>query len=418
MTAATSDKYKILVFPYTHALSHLSRPLSVAKFFQARGADVLFAGGTPKLKFIKEEGFDVLPLKEPDPDLLFNNIRRGKLQFIDTKTIYEMIKNELALINHYRPDLLLSDGRFTAPISAQISRVPHAAIVNVSSTEFRALPYVPFCKKVNFMKSGDFAASILRRINLYFEMIVFDNAMRVFKNISKSEKLPKRVTATNCLTGADLTLLADIPEYFPARNLPDNYFYIGPLTWKSSTALPRPNWWPVDRKDRRLVYITMGTTGEVDFFPIVKKMVLSSRLVAIITTGGQVDGIENVPGRLYVEPYMDGDMVAEACDLVICHGGNGTIYQALSHGKPIIGLPTLPDQSFNMRRVEALGVGKTISFKKFVKAPDLLLKAIEAVFADYSTYQRNAEKLKSIIKQYDGAKLGAEVILNFLNQRR
>ena len=374
MTISSEHKYKILVLPYTHTLSHLSRTLAVGKALRERGAELAFGGQSPRTDLIEQEGFTVFPLAEPDPDLLFNNIRQGKLKFIDNGPIQKMMDDDLALLKSYRPDMVLSDGRFTAPMSSQAAGIPHAAIVNVSSTEYRALPYVPLLKTLNKRERHGKVMTMLRHFNLFLEMAVFNNSMPVFKKITKSKNLAAPVTATNCLAGANLTLLADIPEYFPSRRLPVNYHYIGPLTWKQGGSIPPPNWWPVDKKNRRLVYITMGTTGEVDFFPIVKKLVLSSEITAIMTTGGQVNGIEHVPGRFYVEQFIDGDLVAEACDLVICHGGNGTIYQALGQGKPVIGIPTLPDQSFNMRRVEALGVGENHSIQKICKITGLFAK--------------------------------------------
>ncbi len=49
----------------------------------------------------------------------------------------------MLLYRQVKPDLVLSDFRFSAPISAQVAGIPHAAIVNASSTQYRALPYVP-----------------------------------------------------------------------------------------------------------------------------------------------------------------------------------------------------------------------------------------------------------------------------------
>ncbi|MBN1932685.1 MAG: hypothetical protein JW786_13865 [Desulfobacterales bacterium] len=85
---------------------------------------------------------------------------------------------------------------------------------------------------------------------------------------------------------------------------------------------------------------------------------------------------------------------------MVCHGGNGTIYQALLHGKPIIGIPTIPDQGFNMRRVVALGVGvgKSLTWKEFKKNPEVLLNAIDAVFANPS-YAEKAQRLQAILKK-------------------
>lgn len=399
----------LLCIPYTHTLSHLSRPLLVAKEIRNRGHEVVFAGESPKTKFIDQEGFKVLPLYEPDPDMLFGNIRKRKLRFISDAEIERMIEADIALYKQVKPDIVLTDGRFTAPISTHISGLKHVAIVNVSSTEYRALPYIPFFEWIPkwFISRDTGLWSVLDSITLKLEISIFDNVMNIFKKLSRKYGLSKTITATNCLTGKDITLLADIPEYFPTRNLPGDYHYIGPLTWKSN--IPLPVWWPPERGDKPLIYITMGTTGICDFFQKVYDLFKTSEMTAIITTGSQVTDMKTIIRQMYIEDFIDGDLVMEECNLVVCHGGNGTIYQALQHGKPVIGIPTIPDQKFNMRRVEALGIGRMLSWKDFSSNPASLIKLIRSVINDKSFYH-NASRFRDILNTYNASKTAADII--------
>jgi UDP:flavonoid glycosyltransferase YjiC (YdhE family) len=401
---------KILCIPYTHTLSHISRPLLIAKELKNRGHKVIFAGESPKIKFIHQEGFDVLPIYEPNPDLLFGNIRKGKIQFVSDAEVERMIEADIALFREVKPDIILTDGRFTAPISTHIAGLRHAAIVNVSSTEYRAFPYIPFFEWIPqwLIKRDTSLWNMIDVTNLKLEMLVFDNVMNIFKTLSKKYDLKKQITATNCLTGKDITLLADVPEYFPAKNLPMTYHYIGPLTWKSN--LPPPSWWPPKKDNKPLIYITMGTTGLSDFFYKVFELFKVSDMTAVITTGSQIDDIKSIDGNIYVEPFIDGDMVMKDCDLVVCHGGNGTIYQALQHGKPVIGIPIIADQKFNMRRVETLGIGRMLSWKEFLRKPDLLLELISSLVNERSFYQ-NASRFKDILSTYNAAKMAADIVL-------
>ncbi len=253
-----------------------------------------------------------------------------------------MVEADIEIIDKVRPDLVLTDGRFSAPVSVQICCVKHAAIVNASSTKYRSIPYLPVGDSLiyKFLKHH-WSENLLDSFLLKFEQSVFDNVMNVFKHMSKQHGLGKQMTATNCLEGVDLTLIADVPEYFPTRNLPENFHYIGPLTWKPSRINP-PEWWPPAKGNKKLVYISMGTTGLGDFFTMVHRLFKDLDYIVIMTTGAQSDNIKTIPGRIYVEPFIDGDLVMEMADIVVCHGGNGTIYQALSHGKTVIGIPTIP----------------------------------------------------------------------------
>lgn len=380
---------------------------------RSRGHEVVFAGESPKIKFIQEQGFDVLPIYETDPALLLDNIRKGKLQFVNSDEIERMIKADLELYNHEKPDLVLTDFRFTAPISTHIANIRHVAIVNGSSTEFRAFPFIPIFDWIPkwIIKRDSMIWEKLDLVNLELEMSIFDNTMSEFKKLSKKYGIRNTVTATNCLTGKDMTLLADIPEYFPTKNLPDNYRYIGPLTWESN--IPVPSWWPPKKRNKTLVYISMGTTGISNFFQMVYKLIEVSDIVAIITTGGQAKNLGTIDEKIYVEDYIDGDLAMEACDLVVCHGGNGTINQALRQGKPVIGIPTIPDQKFNMRRVEALGIGKMLTWKAFLERPESLMKLMKLMLKEKSYYD-NAQKLKYKMSSYNAAKTAADLILNRL----
>ena len=400
---------KILALPYTHTLSHISRPLLVSKELSVRGHEIIFSGESPKVKFIQQEGFKVLPLYEPDPEMLYGNIRNGKLRFVTDTEIEKMIGADLALYKKTKPDVVLTDGRFTAPISTHIAGLRHVAIVNVSSTEYRALPYIPFFEWIPdwLIRRNTKIREKLDEMNLNIEMLVFDNVMSIFKKLSNKYGLKKTITATNCLTGKDSTLLADIPEYFPTKPLPKDYHYIGPITWKSN--IPPPAWWPPKKDGKPLIYISMGTTGISNFFHKVYELIKASNMTTIITTGEQVNGLKTIDGEIHVESFLDGDLVMEQSDLVVCHGGNGTIYQALQHGRPIIGIPTIPDQKFNMRRVEALGVGKMLSWKDFENNPRSLIDLINNVINEKSFYQ-NASRLRDILKTYNAPKTAADII--------
>jgi UDP:flavonoid glycosyltransferase YjiC (YdhE family) len=400
---------RILCLPYTHTLSHISRPLAIAAELRARGHEIIFAGDSPKDHFIRGEGFEVLPTYQVEPDILFNRIRDGKLQFVSDVELYRLIAADRDLYRQVQPDLVLSDGRFSAPLSAGLDGIPQAAIVNVSSTEYRALPYIPFFEWLpeKLVKRDSALGKSLDRFNLALEMLVFDNAATVFKKLSRKFGLSRTVTATNCLAGNDLTLLADIPEYFPTRDLPADYHYIGPLTWQS--PLPPPAWWPPKRDGKRLVYFTMGTTWMGGSFTVLYEQMRREGLTAIITTGGQAQGLQTIDGEVYVEEFVDGNLVMAACDLVVCHGGNGTIYQALQHGKPIVGIPTIPDQQFNMRRVKALGVGESLDPKEFAEHPEKLF-ALARKVAEDSRYGDNAKRLQAQLAPLAPAKKAADLI--------
>ena len=404
---------KVLALPYTHTLSHLSRVLEIAKELRDRGHSVIFAGDrpkSPKCRFIEEEGFEVEEFYEPDPSTLFGNIRAGRLRFVERAVLETMIEEDRRVISAGRPDAVLSDGRFSAPVSCQLEGVFHAAIVNVSSTEYRASPYIPLFGPL----SERFP---LRRLNLWLEMFVFDHVMRDFLLLTKRHRLKKRVTATNCLTGVNLTLLADLPEYFPSEYPPPDYHYIGPLTFRKTGGIPLPNWrGKLEKAQRPIIYVTMGTTGIPMLFENVLSGLKPLSGTVVITTGEQIGGLEGFAGNVYVEAYLDGDEIMKKADCVVCHGGNGTIYQAVRNSCPILGIPTIPDQAFNMRRVEALGIGKSVKVEELSKRPEVLSDMVTKVTTSPS-FRDSLQRLQAILMTYDGSRMGADLIEEMVKKR-
>lgn len=66
----------------------------------------------------------------------------------------------------------------------------------------------------------------------------------------------------------------------------------------------------------------------------------------------------------------DHDALLPRVELVLTHGGAGTIERALRHGRPLAVLPFGNDQPYNARRVVALGAGVALD-PRHLDAPDL-----------------------------------------------
>jgi len=63
------------------------------------------------------------------------------------------------------------------------------------------------------------------------------------------------------------------------------------------------------------------------------------------------------PGAIRIEQYVPQDTVLGLVDLVVNHGGSGSVTGALAHGVPLLVLPLGADQLPNGSCVETLGAG-------------------------------------------------------------
>ena len=199
-------------------------------------------------------------------------------------------------------------------------------------------------------------------------------------------------------------MMVDIPEFSPTEKLPNSFHYIGPIVWEPE--IPLPSWYGDVDRTKKTIYFSMGSTGYARFFNQAVEIFGGSKYQCIMTTAGMSE-ISTYPENFFVVDYAPGSRILAISDLVVCHGGNGTIYQAMSQGVPIIGIPTMHDQEFNLDQVVELRIGIHLSELKF--KPEHLSNAVEKIIND-TQIRQNALKYKEIMASYNGPMKGAALI--------
>jgi len=130
-------------------------------------------------------------------------------------------------------------------------------------------------------------------------------------------------------------------------------------------ASPLPDWW--DGSTAPLVYLTMGTVvAHLSSAATVYRTLLDALAPldarVLLTVGRHFDptGLGAVPANTHVEAWVDHADAASAADLVVCHGGSGTVFGTLAAGVPLVVVPVLGDQFDNGIRVAECGAGITL----------------------------------------------------------
>lgn len=67
------------------------------------------------------------------------------------------------------------------------------------------------------------------------------------------------------------------------------------------------------------------------------------------------------PAHVRIERFLPHAELLPRCDLVITHGGFGTIMRSLATGVPLVVIPVQGDQPRNARRCADLGVGRVVA---------------------------------------------------------
>lgn len=79
--------------------------------------------------------------------------------------------------------------------------------------------------------------------------------------------------------------------------------------------------------------------------------------LVVAVSDSQRDLFDEVPANVRALGRVPLDLLLPSCDLLVHQGGGGTMMTAAAHGVPQVVVPTLPDQTFNARRLAAAGAG-------------------------------------------------------------
>lgn len=120
--------------------------------------------------------------------------------------------------------------------------------------------------------------------------------------------------------------------------------------------------WQPHASERRTVYLTLGTVFNSEAGDLFQRAIEGLRdlpIEVVVTVGRDIDptGFGSQPQHVHIERYIPQSELLPHCDLVINHGGSGSVIGALAHGLPVVVLPMGADQSLNAARCEQLGVG-------------------------------------------------------------
>jgi len=112
-----------------------------------------------------------------------------------------------------------------------------------------------------------------------------------------------------------------------------------------------------------------------------------------------------VPPTVKVFEYLPYSMVFPRALAIVHSGGIGTLAQALAAGRPQLIVPVAFDQPDNARRTAALGIARTIPFRKATAGA---MASELAPLLDNATYAARAMQVGEIVAKEDGARAAAD----------
>lgn len=414
---------KALFLPVGIGLAHVGRSIMVARQLQEKGVNVVFGAGTDAIPILKKENLLYRSLLEFEREVYEEKIKKNN-PFVYTRRLVErFVLAELKLYKQEKPDVIVYDTRLTAKISAKITGIPSVSITNVDATPFYDFSQIKIPHKTLFARflphkaisllHGKYSQRLLRKIGPNLVKTLFLGEMvRLSLPVIKLGFRPSFDPYQLFL--GDLTLIADVPEFRPMKELPKSVKIVGPIFWDGGGELPP--WYQQIEGRGNIIYVTAAGTGDKRTFLKILSYLKDSGFTIVATTGNTLGPSEVTVcyPQLFIAAFLPGNWIMSKAKLVIFPGGNATVYQALYHGVPQICTPFHLDHEDNANQLERLKTGVIVDpYHNFTK--EVLLGAVEKVLSNRQ-YFLNATKMKNILKNYDGKKKAAEEIIKFLKE--
>lgn len=342
------DRPVCLVFPFD-LLSHTLRCLQLADAVRDT-LDVRFADSPRYRTHVVEAGFDTFACKGFDANEVMECARRFDFAWIREDDIERIFDDQVRAIREAGATVVLGDTAPTLRMAAEITGVRHWSLTNGYMTRHYTQTRPMASAHPAAVYAGRLPPEVWDWMVRTGERIAFRYVHRPFRRIRRRRQLTQASTYLDELEG-DLNFVCDLPEIFPQAEVPPDYRVIGPL-YHSGAGMDADIAAFLDRAGPT-VLATVGSTGAVD-----RLSCLSDDAFAgwnILIAGAPIPGLSGP--NVLTRPFFDVSAVLDCVDLVVCHGGNGSILQALSHGIPVICLTSIFEQEWNARRVAEMGLG-------------------------------------------------------------
>jgi UDP:flavonoid glycosyltransferase YjiC (YdhE family) len=113
------------------------------------------------------------------------------------------------------------------------------------------------------------------------------------------------------------------------------------------------------------------------------------------------------PANAVVVDWLSYSQAMAAADLVICHGGHGTVARALGAGVPVLCCPAVGDMAENGARVAWSGAGLMLPWR--LLGTSTLRLTVRRLLEDAS-FARRAGEIATWSRDNDGAQRAAQLV--------
>ncbi len=376
-----NKKPSVLFVGEAVTLAHVVRPLELARSLDPKRYSVNFACDERYRHIVENAGVPYLPLESIPSETFLRRVYNAESLY-KTDELERYVRDDLTVLSTMEPDVVIGDFRLSLDMSCAVSGIPYLALSNVHwsprSTIRCPVPEHPIVKLC-----GVTVTSWILRVSLpLFFWVQTPGINRLRRKFGLS---PLR-TAQEVFTRGTHTLYMDVPELYDADFLSDAETCIGPVNWEPD--IPLPEWWDELDRGKPVVFVSPGSSGDSKAIRGMLETLRDMGLEVMVATARRIDR-SAIPDGVHAVDYLPGLAAADLSDIVICNGGSGMVYQSLTTGTPVLGIPSNIDQFYVMEAVERKGAGMLIRAGRVT--PDGVRNAVNRMLSDGSFSDKAGE---------------------------
>ncbi len=395
---------------------------------------IFLSRGSSFEKKVLENGFKIFTCKPKLPGKGFHDdYRTTSVNIIGDKNLArEILKGEIEALEELRPDIVLYGfwpiaslgARMTDEKIKRISFLPipfqrdlfGSSLMTDIPDMLKPLTYLPLKIRKAIMKK------IPKRLKLKAPLLKQSNIIEALKD------LPWKGDSINDIFDmlkADHTIVNDLKEFYYEKKVPPNFEIVGPLYAPAVvTAISDKKIVKIfNRENNKInIFCTLGSSGKKQYlFEVIKALkdkkqewnavVLAPRAVCPIN---EVIELANGNPNIYItDAFVPAPLVNALADIVISHGGQGTVQTAIACGTPIVGYAMQPEQQINLDNIVSQGCGVRIPIHRWKSMN--IQRGVERILKKPS-YKRNMKALQDVLRKTDGKRNAALSIWSYLQK--
>lgn len=302
-----------------------------------------------------------------------------------------------------KPDAICLDNVVFFPAIAHAG-CPWVRIVSCAETELAdpdVPPYTSGCAAEDRAGWEEFRAAYLHELRP-----VHDRYNAFLVSVGEAKLAPGEFLQAS--PWLNLLLTPEQLRYQRRRPLdPRSFAYVGGAV-RSEAPYELP-FFP-KHNDKPLIYVGFGSLGaaDTDLFQRLIETFAGAPYRVLMSVGPYKDSYEHVPDNVHLEYWYPQPSVIPQVDLFIHHGGNNSLNEALTFGKPSLVMPYCWDGHDNAQRVQELGLGQRLPRYDW-KGPELLA-AIRRLLGD-AGMKRRLKQLSQDLQAANARRRAADLIV-------